>query len=177
MALLDKLWSTTGIKKETRFALAVSAVLALFAWHSVRDGRGNHGVRERLVGTWKLVGVMDRAVERHVSSLPAADPELCMTLSADGSVAFGPNADHKALWFVVDRRHFHIVHSFPPDPRVPGMTAGASEDDEYEIMSLSSNRLVVRQFDYEADGVYERVNAAAETVVERPLLSPEKDSS
>lgn len=158
MSARDKLTSVMQMAKQKPFAVAFAGVLLICLLTAlVRDIGGAPAIRRQLIGAWELSGIIDGGVEMPVPTLPKIG-RLRMTLNDDGAVDFHHPGDEKSTWYVADARHFHILREFPPNPAIPGMAEGAREDEEHEIISLTSNRLVVRQFDYESDAVWRRVD-------------------
>ena len=125
-------------------ALAFAAVLLACGVQAMRNVGSAPAIREKLIGTWKLVGIVNAGIQLPIPKLPGADAELHITLNADGTALFLPG-NERGTWYMEGDRSFHTVL--------------AEQDDLVEIVSLSPNRLVTRQFDYESDAVYERVKS------------------
>lgn len=125
--------------------LAFAAVLLGCVVQAIRNDGGASAVREQLIGTWKLVGIINAGVELSIPKLSGKDAELLITLNADGTALFRPG-NEEGTWYMAGARCFHILL--------------AETDETIEIISLSPNRLVTRQFDYESDAVYERMKSA-----------------
>ena len=121
---------------------------------TVRDLGGAPSVRRELIGTWELTATSLGGIKMPVNEPRDGFPALRMTLEADGNVAYNFARDGKSTWYMADGHHFHILHQFPS---APGMEEG--EEKEYEIVSLSPTRLVVREhgFNHVTDKVYTRV--------------------
>lgn len=152
--------------KERWFAVAVTGVLLVCFFQAMRDSGSAPAVRNQLIGAWRPSGAIGGGVESVLSDLPAITRERRMVLNDDGSALFYPSGE-KGEWYMGDARHFHLPRIFPPNPDVPGMAEGAREDNECEIASLSPTRLVVRQFDYEKDQVWERVEESPKSTVSK----------
>ena len=125
-------------------ALAFAAVLLACAVQAMHNDGGASAVREQLIGTWKLVGIVNAGIQLPIPKLPGANAELRITLNADGTALFLPG-NERGTWYMEGERSFHTVL--------------AEQDDLVEILSLSPDRLVTRQFDFESDAVYERIKS------------------